>query len=115
MSRQTRSTKQKYMCLAKAFLLVGKVFGRLKNKAPLALRLEDIWPGDRTFNRKQEQRITGFDVFAREMYKKPYVGESLLDHYAKICKKWYNELDTSTREKYEAMALHYNTRHRGHR
>lgn len=115
MSRQARSMKQKYICLATALLLVGKLFERLKNKAPLVPRLDDIWPRDSTFSRKGQWRVTGLDVFARDMYKKPRIGEHLLDHYAKIYKKWHNELDENTKEKYEAMARHYNTRYGDHR
>lgn len=111
MSRKARATKQKYMCLATALLLVGKLFGRLKNKAPLAPRPGGIWPKDSTFSGRRQRGVTGFDVFARDMYKKPHIGESLLDHYAQIYKKWQNELDADTKERYEAMALHYNTRH----
>lgn len=111
MSRKTRTTKQKYMCLATALLLVGKLFGRLKNRAPLVPRPGDIWPKDSTFSRRWPREVTGFDVFARDMYRKPRVGESHLGHYAQVYRRWEHELDADTRERYEAMAQDYNTRH----
>lgn len=109
MSCQAHSRKQKYMRLATVFLVVSKLFGKMKNMAPLNPWPDDFWPRDKTFKDRFRRKTTGFDVFARNMYKKLRIGESPLDQYTRISRAWHHKLDAGTKERYEAEAQSHNS------
>ncbi|KAL0265954.1 UNVERIFIED_CONTAM: hypothetical protein PYX00_011671 [Menopon gallinae] len=81
--------------------------GRMRCMAPPGPRPDDVWPADRALRDRCKRRITGLDLFARDMYRKPRIGENPLDWYARISRAWDRELDVATKERYEAEARNY--------
>lgn len=98
--------KEHYKHLAEVFLILSKLFGRLRKGKALKTKLSKLWPKDKVLKEGLQMAVSGFDLFVWSRYRKTEAGESPLDQYTRLSKSW-KALSKKSREAYELKAQEY--------